>query len=140
MCGHRFESRWGHWVNPLLTLTLKPTYIHNAHPASPLQLCFLSLPAYSIHASIMYYVYSCIIYIKNTINQKEWHVATKRLDKHRYRRKTVVRGIADPDPHFLGSLIRIRIRTGAKNWIQIRNKFKLQELKMEPWGAVNAHN
>ncbi len=51
------------------------------------------------------------------------------------------------DPRFririhiiLGSLIRIRIRTKAKNLIRIRNKFKAQELKMEPWRAVNAHN
>ncbi len=29
----------------------------------------------------MYYVYSCIMYNKNTINQKEWHVATKRFKK-----------------------------------------------------------
>jgi hypothetical protein len=54
-------------------------YPQRYNPASPLQLYFLSLPAYSIHASIMYYVYSCIMYNKNTINQKEWHVATKRL-------------------------------------------------------------
>jgi hypothetical protein len=53
-------------------------YTHNAHPASPLQLYFLSLPAYSIPAAIMYDVYSCIIYNKPK-NQKEWHVATKRL-------------------------------------------------------------
>ncbi len=50
------------------------------------------------------------------------------------------------DPRFririhiiLGSWIRIWIRTRAKNWIRIHN-FKLQELKMEPWRAVNAHN
>jgi hypothetical protein len=39
-------------------------YTHNANPASPLQPYFLSLPAYSIHAAIMCYVYSCIMYKK----------------------------------------------------------------------------
>jgi hypothetical protein len=52
--------------------------------------------------------------------------------------------VADLDPHYFGSWIRIRIRVRAKSWIRIHIKVLIQELyRLEvesSWRAVDAHN
>ncbi len=52
----------------------------------PLQPYFLSLPAYSIHAAIMYYVYSCIMY-NNKKHNKSKRVACRY---HTFKKKIIL--------------------------------------------------
>ncbi len=69
-----------HWVIPLLTLTWKSrvtTLQTNCKPAT-IQLPAASSPHHPCNHDVMYLLMS-VSSTKKSINQKEWHIATKRL-------------------------------------------------------------
>ncbi len=71
---HRFESRWGHWVIPLLTLTLK---FHDYLQRSPSKPASTLLPvASSLHHPCSNNVLRLFLYY---VQHKEKHNKSKRV-------------------------------------------------------------